>query len=62
MQGAMEEREPILKHIVKKNKFDVLITSYSGANITKGILKHKKWHFVVIDEAHKIKNDKSFFS
>jgi len=63
MQGRVEHRTPILNDIVKKkNKFDVLLTSYVGANLARSVLKKLKWHFVVIDEAHRIKNDQSYFS
>ena len=39
-----------------------MLTSYSGANLARAELKKVKWHFIVIDEAHRIKNEQSFFS
>jgi len=43
-------------------KFDVLITSYEGVNICKKSLMSVRWVYIVVDEAHWIKNDKSLLS
>jgi len=42
--------------------FDVCMTSYEGVNICINSLKHFKWRFTVIDEAHRLKNDESLLS
>ena len=39
-----------------KGKFDIIVTSFEGVRICLNSLKKIKWHYVVIDEAHKIKN------
>lgn len=44
---------------MKQARFDVILTSYEGA--LSGINQLKKWkfHYFVIDEAHKLKNDET---
>ena len=34
----------------------ILITSYSGILIHKELLTQFKWHYVILDEGHKIRN------
>ena len=34
----------------------VLITSYSGMLIHKDLLVANQWHYVILDEGHKIRN------
>ena len=48
-----------MEKYVKPGKFDVLITNYYGLTPCLATFKKIKWHCVVIDEAHKIKNDLS---
>ena len=40
----------------KKDKYDVLLTSYGIARTDIDMLKKKSWHVVIIDEAQNIKN------
>ena len=40
-------------------EWDVCITSYECVIIEKACFKKFNWRFVVIDEAHRIKNEKS---
>ncbi len=42
--------------------WDVLITSYEMAIKEKALLKKFHWKYLVIDEAHRIKNEKSKLS
>lgn len=44
---------------MKTTKFDVIITSYEGALNAFNKLKQYTFHFFVIDEAHKLKNDET---
>ena len=60
--ATRDEREDILSNIVDKGKFDVIVTSYEGVRICLSSLKKIKWHYIVIDEAHKIKNEDSQLS
>lgn len=42
--------------------FDILITSYELGIIEKSFLKKLSWSYLVIDEAHRIKNENSLLS
>ncbi|XP_033100305.1 DNA excision repair protein ERCC-6-like [Anneissia japonica] len=44
----------LVQDIVKTHS--ILVTSYSGARLNKDILLRHKWHYVVLDEGHKIRN------
>ena len=52
-----EQWEDVLTNIVKKNDFDILITSYEGVNICLKELKKINWNYLIVDEAHRLKND-----
>jgi SWI/SNF-related matrix-associated actin-dependent regulator of chromatin subfamily A member 5 len=43
-------------------RFDACITSYEIAIIEKAALKKFNWKYLIIDEAHKIKNENSVLS
>lgn len=38
------------------------MTSFEGVRICLSALRKVKWHYIVIDEAHKLKNDESQIS
>ena len=57
-----DERYLIINDIIKKGNFDIVITSYEGINICKKDLKKINWIYVIVDEAHWLKNDESLFS
>lgn len=42
--------------------FDIVVTSFEGVRICLSALRKIKWHYIVIDEAHKLKNDESQIS
>ena len=56
------EREDLLENHLKPGKFDVCLTSYEGINKCKPQLKKFNWKYIIIDEAHKIKNEESVLS
>ena len=58
MQQGMSQKEDGTWHC----KFDVLITSYEGVCKEKGRFRKVAWKYVIIDEAHRIKNEKSALS
>lgn len=60
--ATKEERQEILANTVIPEKFDVLITSFEGVRICLNYLTKIKWHYIIIDEAHKIKNEDSQLS
>jgi SWI/SNF-related matrix-associated actin-dependent regulator of chromatin subfamily A member 5 len=59
--GDKEERAEKLKD-VKSGKFDVVVTSFEIVCLEKAKLRKVPWHYFVIDEAHRIKNEKSLLS
>ena len=59
--GSKEERTEQRKAL-EKGGFNIVITSFEIAIIEKNALKKIPWYYVVIDEAHRIKNEKSVLS
>jgi len=57
MPGTKEERNEILKNLPKD--LDVLITTFEGARLTSDKLRKINWEYLILDEAHKIKNTES---
>ena len=43
-------------------KFDVCVTSFEMAIKEKTALRHFSWRYIIIDEAHRIKNENSLLS
>ena len=60
--ATKEEREDIIEKSISTGKFDVIVTSFEGVRICLSYLKKIKFHYIVIDEAHKIKNEESQLS
>lgn len=60
--ATKDERQEILKKELRHDKFDICLTSYQGINICITNLQKFKWKYIVIDEAHKIKNEESLLS
>ena len=60
--ATKDERQEILKKELKHDKFDICLTSYQGINLCLSNLNKFKWKYIVIDEAHKIKNEESLLS
>lgn len=54
-----EQREEILKTKLVPGKFDVVVTTFEGCRICLPNLLKFKWEYLIIDEAHKIKNEES---
>ncbi|SCV05044.1 LANO_0G17238g1_1 [Lachancea nothofagi CBS 11611] len=62
LSGDKEERQRIFNDIVLEAKFDVLITSYEMVIKEKSTLKRLMWQYLIVDEAHRIKNEQSTLS
>jgi SWI/SNF-related matrix-associated actin-dependent regulator of chromatin subfamily A member 5 len=61
LNPVKEEREETLK-IIAEHKFEAVITSYEGINICINKLRKIKWEVLIIDEAHRIKNENAILS
>ena len=54
-----ESREEIIRTQLAPGNFDVCITTFEGVRICMNALSKFKWQYIIIDEAHKIKNEES---
>eukprot|EP00547_Thalassionema_nitzschioides_P003190 CAMPEP_0194214352 /NCGR_PEP_ID=MMETSP0156-20130528/15501_1 /TAXON_ID=33649 /ORGANISM="Thalassionema nitzschioides, Strain L26-B" /LENGTH=1063 /DNA_ID=CAMNT_0038942583 /DNA_START=94 /DNA_END=3285 /DNA_ORIENTATION=+ len=65
MGGTKEERQKIIGTYFgsgEKSHFDVLVTSYEGLLKEKAKFSNVSWEYLIIDEAHRIKNENSSLS
>lgn len=60
--AAHAERELLRPRIPRTNSYNVLLTTYETVMAEKNLLKGVKWNYLIIDEAHRIKNEKSVLS
>lgn len=56
------EREEILKTQLIPGAFDLCLTSFEGVRICMSNLLKFKWEYLIVDEAHKLKNEDSQIS
>ncbi|KAK1230918.1 swr1 complex component [Marasmius sp. AFHP31] len=57
--GTTKRRKEIRQGWSEKHHFNVCITSYALASRDAHIFKRKAWYYMILDEAHMIKNFKS---
>ena len=62
LQGNKEDRQDIIKNRLLTADFDVLITSFEMVIREKSQLKKFRWEYIIVDEAHRIKNEDSSLS
>ncbi|CAC5422274.1 SMARCA5 [Mytilus coruscus] len=62
LKGYKEERKEMIKKVMKTTAWDICLTSYELCFLEKAELKKIKWRYLIIDEAHRIKNEKSKLS
>ena len=60
--GYEEERKRIIRDQIRPGGWDVLITSYEMVLAEGSLLKKYNWRYVIIDEAHRIKNEQAKLS
>ncbi|KAG6731895.1 hypothetical protein I3843_01G143400 [Carya illinoinensis] len=60
--GNPEERTHIRDNLLVAGKFDVCVTSFEMAIKEKSSLRRFSWRYIIIDEAHRIKNENSLLS
>ncbi|GCC26554.1 hypothetical protein chiPu_0004971 [Chiloscyllium punctatum] len=57
--GDKDQRAAFIRDIMMPGEWDVCITSYEMVIKEKSVFKKFNWRYLVIDEAHRIKNEKS---
>ena len=62
LQGSKEERQTVVQERLLTREFDVLVTTYEMCLREKPSLRRLAWEYIVIDEAHRIKNVDSSLS
>ncbi|KAI4345461.1 hypothetical protein L6164_012585 [Bauhinia variegata] len=60
--GNPDERRHIRENLLVAGKFDVCVTSFEMAIKEKSALRRFSWRYIIIDEAHRIKNENSLLS
>lgn len=60
--GDQEERAAMIRDIILPGEWDICVTSYEMVIREKSVFKKFNWRYMVIDEAHRIKNEKSKLS
>lgn len=60
--GSQEQRVTFIRDVLMPGEWDVCVTSYEMVLREKSVLKKFNWRYLVIDEAHRIKNEKSKLS
>ncbi|XP_048400125.1 probable global transcription activator SNF2L1 isoform X3 [Stegostoma tigrinum] len=60
--GDKDQRAAFIRDIMMPGEWDVCITSYEMVIKEKSVFKKFNWRYLVIDEAHRIKNEKSKLS
>ncbi|GMM37805.1 chromatin-remodeling ATPase [Saccharomycopsis crataegensis] len=62
LTGDKTQRADIINQKIMSCDFDVVISSYELVIKEKATLKKIEWSYIVIDEAHRIKNEQSLLS
>lgn len=62
LTGDQEVRNQIIKEKIQTCQFDVLISSYEIVIREKSVLKKINWQYIIVDEAHRLKNEDSLLS
>lgn len=62
LQGSKEARAELIQEQILPQDFDVLLTTYELCLREKSALKKMSWEYIIIDEAHRIKNVDSMLS
>jgi len=66
--GTKEEREELARDVLQPGQIDeerswnVCVTTYEICNLEKNVFNKFAWSYLIIDEAHRLKNEASAFS
>ncbi len=61
-KGNKDERHELIQQKLLACDFDVVITSFETVIREKSTLKKFRWQYIIVDEAHRIKNEESSLS
>ncbi|ORX47010.1 hypothetical protein DM01DRAFT_1339319 [Hesseltinella vesiculosa] len=62
LHGDKHQRADLIRDRFTDMKFEVCITSYETCLMEKSAFKKIQWQYIIIDEAHRIKNENSMLS
>ena len=62
LHGAKDERKRVREEELQPGMFDVIVTTYEVVILDRSFLERIHWVYIAIDEAHRIKNEKSRLS
>ena len=60
--GNKENRTRLIKEVLFPMDFEICVTSYEMCLLEKSAFKRLSWQYIMIDEAHRIKNENSSLS
>lgn len=60
--GDQDTRNQLIREVLLPGEWDICVTSYEMCIREKSVFKKFNWRYMVIDEAHRIKNEKSKLS
>ena len=60
--GDKEERKFLIEEKLKNERFDIILTTYECSMIEQNALNKFNYEYIIIDEAHRLKNDRAKFS
>ena len=60
--GDKEERKELSEHTIKESHYDIILTTFECSMKEKTALASINYEYLIIDEAHRLKNDQAKFS
>ena len=60
--GDKDERKILSEHTIKESHYDVILTTFECSMKEKNALASINYEYLIIDEAHRLKNDQAKFS
>lgn len=60
--GQKTSRQSIIQQLEDLKSWDVLLTTFEMILMERNALKRYNWHYLVVDEAHRLKNENSQLS
>lgn len=62
LQGQKDERKRLVTQELMSGHYEAVVTTYETVIIERAAFRKFQWRYIVIDEAHRIKNEKSALS